>query len=597
VPGSGKSVLFLRLSGGFRRSESFAQASSELAEAELRVGGRRLLLIDTPGIGGLESCSEEEAATRDLLMRAPPDVLVQCVDAGRLVRSLALTGQLADLELPLVVGLTMVDEALARGLVVDAQALSVALGVPVVPVGALDGSGVRRLQEALSLACRPRQVAYPPALQARIDGLPSEPSRAHRVHQVIAGPHHGLAPGQSIRHMAAEAHQHWASELAQQVSRSTGLEPRRTFWDWLASQALHPLRGWLFLLLTVALSYLIIAKVGVALLAGGLEQRLATPILRAVGAAIESPWWREALVGNFGVLSLGLLNALCSVLPILLVFYLLFGLLEEIGYFPLLSAQLDRLLRSFGLTGRSVLPITLGFGCNSVASLATRTLESRRQRFIACFLISLGIPCAVQLGVVVAVLAAAPAVALLVFVGVITAVQLAAGRILALVLPHDEHGEFLVELPPLRAPRPRVILERSGRRLLDFLREAVPLFCASAVILQLLEQTGLLARLRQGLAPIVTGGLGLPAQYAEMLLTTLARREVGAVMLKNLVDQGGLSVKQTVVALTVMTLFVPCLNNTLILGRVIGWLRALIIFMAVMAIAIGVGVAVNLVWR
>jgi len=253
-------------------------------------------------------------------------------------------------------------------------------------------------------------------------------------------------------------------------------------------------------------------------------------------------------------------------------------------------------MRLVGLTGKAMLPVTLGFGCNAVATLATRTLESRRQRFIACFLVALGVPCAVQMGAMVAILSSVPVGAIGGLFVVVTALIVASGALLARVLPRSEHGEFIMELPPLRSPRWSSILAKTWHRLAEFLTETLPLFVAGAGLLLVLHFTGLLGHLRAIMAPVVVRGLRLPVECADMLLMTLARREVGAIMMKQMVDAGTLSLRQIFVGLLVMILFVPCVSNTVVLGRVVGWRSTVAILVLVAAIDLGVGVLVSALW-
>jgi ferrous iron transport protein B len=594
LPNTGKSLLFQRLAGRFRTSANYPYTTTELETAPGRRGDA--LLIDTPGISGMELSSEDEAPTRRMLRDDPPDALVLCMDAGNLGRSLLVAAQLFDLEIPTVVCLNMMDEAIAKGEIVDQQSLERELGVVVVPTCAIDGRGIAELAASLDRARVPAKVPYPRWLGDKLDDMSPRGSRARRVEQVIAARHRDLRPGQSARHMVLEAHYHWARETASRVVRRSGLEPRRTIWQRVEVLALHPVGAWLFLAATLAAVYLLVAKIGVAVLSEGMDRLLAQPIVATVASWAGPGLVREILVGDFGLLSLGLLNALCTVLPILGVFYLVYGFLEDIGYFPLLSVQFDQLLRFFGLTGRAVLPMTLGFGCNSVATLSTRSLPTPRQRFVACFLISLGIPCAVQLGVMMAILSTVPLAAMGGLVLIVLLLQALSGSVLARVLPRGPRCEFLMELPPLRPPHWPNILNKTWHRLKEFCVEACPLFVASAGVLLVLHYTGLLARIRALLAPVVVKGLGLPEACADVLLMTLARREVGAVMMKEMVDRGQMDLQQIFVGLLVMTLFVPCMSNTMILGRTLGWVKTAVIFVLVTAIALGTGLLANALW-
>ena len=179
---------------------------------------------------------------------------------------------------------------------------------------------------------------------------------------------------------------------------------------------------------------------------------------------------------------------------------------------------------------------------------------------------------------------------------IVLALQVLAGSVLSRVLPASARGGFVMELPPLRPPRWGNIVSKTCHRLKEFCVEACPLFVASAAVLLVLEASGLLARLRDLLAPVVVTGLGLPVACADMLLMTLARREVGAVMMKEMVDRGQLNLEQIFVGLLVMTLFVPCMSNTMILGRTLGWAKTVVIVVLVTALALCAGMVANAAW-
>jgi ferrous iron transport protein B len=596
VPNAGKSLLFQRLTRTYSASANYPYTTTRLIEKVTRLAGERALLLDTPGLTGLELTSEDEASTRHLLLEEPPDLVILCADATHLGRSLMLAAQLANLEIPIVFALNLVDEALPKGIVVDPAELETALGVPVVATCALDGRGVRALARRVHEAGLPAPPEYPASLEGRLETMTPLATRAHRVERLLSDLHRDLEPGQSLSQMVLEAHRHWAQRIAERATRDTGLEPRRSLWDGLAAFALHPLGGWVMLAATLVVTYLLVARVGAGLLADGLDRLAVKPILGAIAAWTGPGWLRELLVGPFGLLSLGLFNALATVLPILSVFYVVYGFLEDIGYFPFLSVQLDRALRHIGLTGRAVLPLTLALGCNTMATLATRSLENPRHRFIACFLIALGIPCAVQLGVMIAILSTVPLAAFLGLLLCILVLMGVSGLVLTHLLPRRAGGEFLLALPPLRRPRMRLILTKTGHHLWEFLVEAVPLFLLSAAVLYSAEILGLLDGLRRLVAPVVVRGLGMPRGYAEVLLMSLTRREIGAVLMKSMADSGQLDLRQIFVGLLVMTLFVPCMTNILTLGRVLGTLKATLIFVGVTAIALGAGVLVNGLW-
>jgi ferrous iron transport protein B len=189
-----------------------------------------------------------------------------------------------------------------------------------------------------------------------------------------------------------------------------------------------------------------------------------------------------------------------------------------------------------------------------------------------------------------------PVAALAGTVLIVFGIQVVAGMTLTRFIPQKSSGEFLLELPPLRAPQWSNILLRTYYRIAEFFTEAVPLFVASAATLLSLHYTGLLDRIRSLLAPVVVTGLGLPRNYADALLILLARRELGAVMLKKMADDHALTLQQTFVGLLVMILFLPCMTTTMAMARVLGWKSALVISVSVIAIATATGSIVHLLW-
>jgi ferrous iron transport protein B len=562
VPNCGKSLIFNRLTGRFSTTANYPYTTVEVEEAQLVINGQAVALFDTPGITGLELESEDEAMTRDLLRDRPPDVIIQCADAGNLVRSLILTAQLAELEIPTVLCLNMLDEATGRGLFFDYHALSEHLGVPVVPVCALDGRGIKELAKKIQHARVPR-----PVRRTGLDARAPVTGCAGCSAAILADEPKDQRACRASWRTALKSHHLWAQEIADLVVKQGGLEPRHPFWTGLANAAVHPIGAWALLLLTLAIIYLMVVEVGAKFLCGQTNRAIA-PLVALVSSWAGHGFVGDVLVGPFGLLTLGLFNAIGTVLPILATFYLPFCVLEEIGYFPRLTVQFDRLLRVVGLNGKAVLPMTLGFGCSSVACMSIRRLETTKERFIAAFLISLGIPCAAQLGVVIAILAVLPLPAIVGAGLAVLALQVTAGAMLG----------------------------RTYQRIAEFVTEAIPLFLASAATLFILHSVGLLDRLRSLLAPVVVRGLGLPRDYADVLLVTLARREMGAVMLKDMADSHRLNVQQLFIALLVIVLFVPCMTTGMILGRVLGWFRAALVFSAVTAIAIGAGAVVHLLW-
>ena len=202
------------------------------------------------------------------------------------------------------------------------------------------------------------------------------------------------------------------------------------------------------------------------------------------------PWQplQDLIANDYGIVTLGIRYATAIVLPVVATFFLMFSLLEDSGYLPRLSLMLDRLFKSIGLSGRAVIPMVLGLGCDTMATLVTRTLETKRERLIATILLSLAIPCAAQWGVIVGLLAQKPT-ALIFWAGFITVIFLAAGYLLARLLP-GKQGGFYMEIPPLRLPKLKNILTKTYVRVKWYFYEILPLFIWASVLIWLGRLTG-----------------------------------------------------------------------------------------------------------
>ncbi|MBU0718181.1 MAG: hypothetical protein KJ749_08040 [Planctomycetes bacterium] len=295
-------------------------------------------------------------------------------------------------------------------------------------------------------------------------------------------------------------------------------------------------------------------------------------------------------------MSVGLKLAFGVVVPVLVTFFFAFGILEDSGYLPRLAVLLDRMLRTIGLNGKGLLPLILGFSCISMAILTTRILETKRERFIATFLLVLGLPCAPLLAVMLALLAGMSIWAPVTVFGVIITQIIVVGVILARLLP-GRRSDFILELPPIRVPKLRSLANKTVWRVWWFIKEAVPLFLLATFLLMVFEKIGTLSFLERAAKPLMTGLLGLPEQSVEVVIMTLIRRESGAALLKQFSESGMFDGIQVVVCLLVLTFLSPCVNAVLIMLKEQGVKGTLAIMVCVTSYAFLVGTVVNYVCR
>ena len=356
------------------------------------------------------------------------------------------------------------------------------------------------------------------------------------------------------------------------------------------------------LLGVLLLLYEFVGYTGAQLMVGLIEEilfgRYIIPFFQAI---IPAGFMAELLVGEYGLISMGLSYAIGIVLPVVAAFFIAFGLLEDSGYLPRLSILSDRLMRIVGLNGKAVLPMVLGFGCGTMAVMATRILSSKRDRLIATLLLALGIPCSAQLGVMLGIASGFSAAAVLTVVAVVAAQFILVGW-LASRLFHGRPSEFIFEIPPVRTPQLKNVVLKTWYRVQWYLKEAAPLFLLGTLILFLLDKIhmagqSLMVWLERIMAPLIAGLLNLPTEAAGIFLLGFLRRDYGAAGLYDMARDGLLDGRQIVVSLVTITLFIPCIASFFMIIREQGVKRAFAIAVFIVPFAIAVGTVLNWVLR
>jgi ferrous iron transport protein B len=375
--------------------------------------------------------------------------------------------------------------------------------------------------------------------------------------------------------------------------------PRVRWQERLARAVREPLTGLPILALVLYVVYLIVGVFGAQTLVELLEDGLfgtwinpaATEIANRV---IPVALVRDFLVGEYGLITMGLTYAIAIVLPVVATFFLVFGFLEDSGYIPRVAIFTDRIFRAIGLNGKAVLPMVLGLGCDTMATMTTRILGTPKERLIAILLLALGVPCSAQLATIMGILGGISAYALLTLFSVVLGQMFLVGFLAARIVK-GERSEFIMELPPIRWPKARNLFVKTGLRVRWYLKEAAPLFLYGTILLFVLDRVGLLARLTRLGEPLVSGALGLPAESSGVFLMGFLRRDYGAAGLFAMNDAGKLTGVQCVVALTVMTLFVPCIANFLVMVKERGLKTGLTLLSIITVVAILTGAGLNYV--
>jgi ferrous iron transport protein B len=288
----------------------------------------------------------------------------------------------------------------------------------------------------------------------------------------------------------------------------------------------------------------------------------------------------DFIVGPYGLVTMALSYGFAIVMPIVFTFFILFSILEDSGYLPRLAVMTNRFFRMMGLNGKAVLPMVLGLGCDTMATMTARILETKKERVITTLLLALGVPCSAQLGVIMAMVASISLTGMLWWAGMITLVMVAVGWLASKVLPGGG-SDLVLELPPLRTPQIGNIVIKTIARIEWYLKEVVPLFMLGTAVLFVLNISNSLGAIQQFASPVVQDWLGLPAQATEAFLLGFLRRDYGAAGLLVLQQDGLLNEIQVIVSLVTITLFVPCIANVFVIAKERGvrtavWMTAFI---------------------
>ena len=625
-PNVGKSVLFHQLTGQHVTVSNYPGTTVELA----RGAARRLpetLILDTPGVITFPPHSDDEQVTARVLLYEPLRAILQVGDAKNLRRTLLLCVQLAELGLPLVLALNMMDEAESRGVQADHDLLSENLCVPVVPTTATRGRGLDELQSALNTARPPQlRLEYPEKIelalaqfnaqlkQAGVKDAPihlralglswlsgdpvTESWLAERLSVEVVGElvsQRASQQGSLQKSLVAtiqEARLAYVERIIKRAVTSSG-QGRRNNRAGLSRLTTHPVWGVLILAAVMYALYWFVGIFGAGILVSLLEENLFGQVINPwvvgwVQQLIAWPFVVDLLVGEYGLWTMGMTYALALILPIVATFFLAFGVMEDSGYLPRLAALSNRLFEFLGLNGKAVLPMVLGLGCVTMATLTTRVMESRRERLLVTLLLALAVPCSAQLGVVMGMLASVSLTATLIWGGVVFLVLLVIGWLAARLMP-GERTQLLVELPPLRWPVLSNVLIKTLARMEWYLKEVLPLFLVGAALMFALDKSGSLEWITRAGEPLVTGWLGLPPQASAAFLVGFLRRDFGATGLFLMQSDGLLTPMQVVVAMVTITLFIPCIASVMMIAKESNWRTALGMVVLIIPLAFLVG--------
>ncbi len=626
-PNVGKSVLFNALTGAYVTVSNYPGTSVEVSRGHAVINDASWEVIDTPGMYSIHTITEEERVAREILLHERPDVVLHVLDARNLQRMLAMTIQLIEADLPVILIVNIMDEAERMGLSIDLNLLQELLGIPVIGAATARKRGLNEIRSAISnyrSFCDFKRFPYSPQLEHDISEvtclmqgeyilsrralallLLQQDQEIDELVHVREGD--GYAPlAEKVRQIAFERRESFhlnlsleRMEIVRAMINQVFRAPEKrvvTLSERISHWAVQPLTGVPLLLIVLYFGlYQFVGVFGAGTVVDLLEKQLFeglfNPWIIGVVKAII-PWEviQELFVGEYGIITLGLRYAVGIILPIVATFFIFFSFLEDTGYFPRLALLVDRIFKHFGLTGRAVIPMVLGFGCDTMATMVTRTLETTRERIIATVLLSLTIPCSAQLGVIMSLLSKYPG-ALAVWGGVLLLLFFVVGLLSAKILP-GEAPMFYMELPPMRLPQLTNVLTKTYTRMQWYFLEILPLFVLASVLLWLGKITGFFETLVNAMTPIMAS-LGLPREAAVAFIFGFFRRDYGAAGLYELQVKGLMDARQLTVAAVTLTLFIPCVAQFLIMKKERGWKVAGAIGLFVSLLAFGCGYVLN----
>ncbi len=536
-PNVGKSALFSRLTGTRIIASNYPGTTVGFTKGYLKLGKEQVEIIDVPGSYTLEPVSKAEEVAVEMLKEG--DLVINVIDATNLERNLNLTLQLLERQIPVIVALNMWDDTRHRGVSIDVVRLEELLGVPVIRTAGITGQGIKELVQRLSEARVPKN--------ARIYATSDE--RWLKVGDIVS-------QVQSLSHR----HHRWYEHLADASSHRVG--------------------GIFIAMLVIFATFWFVRFVGEGIInhvAGPLFERLWTPVLMKLSVVLGAGgFWHDVLIGklvggeidyfqSFGLLSTGLYIPLAAVLPYIVAFYLVLGILEDIGYLPRLAVLMDTIMHRLGLHGFAIIPTILGFGCNVPGIMATRILESRKQRFIAATLISIAVPCAALQAMIIGLVGQQG----IGYVVMVYGSLFISWIIIGLILNRAVRGfnpELLVEIPPYRLPPWRVVGEKLWLRVSGFIKEALPIVIGAVLVVNILYILGVFNAIADITAPVLTGLWGLPKETITALAVGFLRKDVAMGMLTPL----ALTAKQLVISSTILATLFPCVATFVILARELG---------------------------
>lgn len=560
-PNVGKSIIFSRLTGIKVIASNYPGTTVGFTKGYMKLGAEKVELIDVPGAYTLEpTCKAEEFACE---MIEWGDIIVNILDATNLERHLNLTLQLLKKNKPIIVVLNLWDETRHCGIQIDIKKLEAILGVPVIITSAIRGEGLNELKHRLndikaelkSRSIENRVLISPEARWQEIGSIMSQV-------QIITHRHHKL-------------------------------------YERIGESMIHPFWGLVFGVGIMYLSFQVVRFIGEGLINYLLDPffyEVYAPLLDKLSIVLRpESFTHKILIGNLfnnaidfkqsmGLLSTGIYVEFGMIIPYIISFYFVLSILEDVGYLPRLAIIADNFMHKLGLHGYAIIPMFFGMGCNVPGILATRILESKRERFIAIVLISIAVPCAALQAMIIGLVGAMGNQYVLIVYLTLFTVLLITGFMLNLFVKGFS-PDLVIEVPRYRFPSMTQLLKKLWFRVYSFLIEAIPYVLLGVLAVNLLYTFQFFKFIAPYTSFVVTKIWGLPDSTIVPILIGFIRKDVAVVMLGPL----NLTTKQLVIGSSVLAIFFPCIASFAMILKELGikdLLKASLI-MIIMALVVG----------
>ena len=556
-PNVGKSVVFSRLTGANVIASNYPGTTVDYSKGKMRIEGKRIEIVDAPGTYSLEPSNKAEEVSVKVLHDA--DIVINVVNATNLERNLYLTLQLLEKDIPVIIALNLWDEAKHLGIHIDEKKLEQLLGIPVVPTVALTGEGIK------TLVSRIKNAKTNPKIKPT-----SEEGRWIEI-------------GSIIKKVEKVEHKHHSIR------------------DHISDLTIRPLTGLPIAAGIILLAFWIVRFIGETLITYIFEplfEDIYRPVIVQMSEWLGPGFIHTLLIGEYGVkidfveslgmLTTGLFVPIGMVLPYIIAFYFILSILEDSGYLPRLATLVDNVFHKLGMHGHGIIPMFLGLGCNVPGALSTRTLETRKQRFISATLLAIAIPCMAQMAMVFGILGPFGVYYIgLVFL-TLSILYILMGLIMNKFIKGDS-PEIFLEIPPYRHPSIKATFQKTWMRVRWFLKEAIPFLFFGVLLINILYALGVLQWIGAALAPFMQTVFGLPGDTSIALVVGFIRKDLAVGMLLPL----GLSPLQLVIAATILTIYFPCIATFTVLIKELG-IKDMIKSSAIM---IGTALSVGFIMR